>query len=383
MRGSNMKKRIFFLIIAFAVLMALSSCGSKTAGENSSHPYSWKEKRDGSVVLTIENAPSDGYNWAVSDSQENIISVEALENGKDGQAKFSITGQDTNVGTVTLELKRTAAPYDTTFGITLTLSEKEKGGITVSDTSFVEYTSAGNAGEDGKPSCVWYSPDNTSVNIYIADTDEAYDWKVLDFDDAIVTVSDPEYAESGTAFKVTGLAAGDTTVLIYDTEQDYGFSLKMTVADSLNVSVTEDTAGRFTVSADTLPGMNEVTSVVGEIKIPDTVSVIRCDSDNWKGDGNNDYSNIVIRSDNKDFSLIVTKAYDMDTVINMCYGSDEVTKTDTKIGNTDAVLCARQTENMLFWTDSDNRVFVLSSQSGDALTGDELVSTAKKVCGVE
>lgn len=378
-----MKKRIFFLIIALGTLLLLASCGSKTAGEDSSHPYSWKEKHDGSVSLTIENAPENGYEWQVDDYREQLIKVEALESGKNGEAKFSITGQQTNSGTVTLALKRTSAPYDTLFSITLTLSEKEKGGITVSDTSFVQFASAGQTGEDGKPSCVWYTPDNTSIDIYIADTDEAYDFKALDYDDGVISVSDPEYGESGTSFSVTGLAAGDTTVIIYDTEHDYGFSLKMTVSDSLNVSVNECAAGKFAVSAEKLPGMNEVTSVVGEIKIPDTVSVLRCDSDSWKGDGNDDYSNIIIRSDNRDFSLIVTKAYDLDTVIGMCCGDDEVTRTDVKIGNINAVLIARQTEFILFFADSDNRVFVLSSQSGEAVTQDELVSAAKKLCGVE
>ena len=50
-----MKKRL----IALTVLMVLmlTACGSKQGGNGSKHPYSWKEKRDGSIELTIKNAP--------------------------------------------------------------------------------------------------------------------------------------------------------------------------------------------------------------------------------------------------------------------------------------------------------------------------------------
>jgi hypothetical protein len=375
-----MKKRLI-LLTALALAVLLTACGSSKGGEDSAHPYSWKEKLDGSVQLTINNAPEDGYSWLVDGSECGLV-ITREDDGTGQKAVFSLTGEEFSDGAVVFSCQRDSAPFDVSYQLTVTLSATQKGGVEVTAAEYRQFPSSGSAGEEGKAGCIWYTAEDGSREIYLDSSDGTYEWDAMGYDRAVLSVDGPDYGETGVTFGLMGIAAGETDLLLYDLKQDYGFRLTVSVAEDLSVDVTGCEEGEYEIASDQIPGMEDAAALVGDLTFPEGISVLHCEVGNWYGGEENDYVQLQLQADGKKWSLLVTRKYSAADLIEMCYGaSGDVTRTDVSVGDIPAVLCGTGTEQTLFWTDSQGRSLIFGAFSGEEPTQEELLHAAQSLSG--
>ena len=373
-----MKKRLI-LLTALALTMLLTACGGSQGGEDSAHPYSWKETLNGSVQLTIKNAPEDGYSWLAEESASGLV-IKRTDNGSGSKAVFSLTGEDFNDGVAIFTCRRDSAPYDISYQLNLTLSASRKGGVEVVAAEYSQFPAAGSAGDEENAVCVWYVAEDGTRKIYLGGADGTYTWKAMGYDSSLLSLDGPDYDETGITYRLTGLAAGETDLLLYDLDQDRGFRLTVSVAEDLSVDVTGCEEGTYTISADQIPGMEDAKALVGELAFSEEVRVLRCETGSWYGGDEADYVQLRLQTDGGMWSLLMTPKYTVPELIEMCYGtSGDVVRTDVSVGDIPAVLCGTGTEQALFWTDSQGcgRIFYALSDEEPAQA--ELLHAARSL----
>lgn len=372
-----MKKRLIALTVLLVLL--LTACGSKQGGSGSKHPYSWKEKRDGSIELTIKNAPEEGYAWVAEGMEDDFLRIERTDTGGGDKAVFSVTGDGPVGGTAAFACRRESAPGDTSFEIWLQVDRSDKGRLTVTQTEYRELPPVETAGAEGAPSCSWYSGTDGTGKVYL---NELYEWRAMEYDETILSVSLPAYGESDCTYTLTGLAAGETSLLLYDLTADYGFRLSVTVAEDLSVTLSDGEAGAFEIPTRQIPGMQEVTAYIGELPIPSRYRVIECKSGDWSGlEGETNYAAVSLRTDQGLWVLYATKDYSMtDFVALYLDGGASGTQTRTSVNGYPAILLGKGEQYLLFWADDLGRSFCLCSQY-DTATPEELLAAANGLYG--
>ena len=369
-------KKWLVLLAALMLSASLAACGSSQGGEGSAHPYSFQEKGNGSVRVTLQNAPEAGYSWAFAGTEDGLLQVERLDGGKGSKATFSVTGQDFASGTVSFSCRRDSAPYDTSFQLNLSLGTTEKGTLQVLEANYVERPAGGAAGQEGKASCTWYTTEDSQCALYV-DSLEG-DWSLMGYDSTILSVDGPSYGEEGCTYSLTGLAAGDTQLFLYDLTEGYGFRLSVTVTEELAVSVSDGEAGALEIPTTEIPGMSEVTALVGELTLGDGVELLESRVGSWWGGETEDYAYLELRGDGGKWGLMVTKSYSVEELIGLCFGDGEgVTQTGTTVGGFSGTLCEVEENQMLLWADQQGRAFALYALSGD--TQKNLMEMARKL----
>lgn len=372
-----MKKRLIALTVLLVLL--LTACGSKQGGNGSKHPYSWKEKRDGSIELTIKNAPEDGYAWAIEGAEDGFLQVERMDDGAGDKAVFALTSEYAAGGMAAFVCRRESAPGDTSFEIWLQVEWSDKGRLTVTQTEYRELPPVETAGAEGYPSCSWYSDPDGSGKLYLS---ELYEWRAMGYDETILSVSLPAYGESDCTYTLTGLAAGETSLLMYDLTADYGFRLSVTVAEDLSVTLSNGEAGTFEIPTQQIPGMQEVTDYIGELSIPSGYRVTECKCGDWSGlEGETNYAALYLCTDRETWVLYATKDYSMTDFIALYLDGDAGgTRTTTSVNGYPAILLAEGERYLLFWADDQNRSFCLRPQYGTPAS-EELLAAANGLYG--
>lgn len=373
-----MKKR-FILLAALALAILLAACAS-SGGKDSSHPYSWKEKNDGSVRLTIRNMPEDGWSWQIDGTGNGLVHVERIDDGTDENAVFSLTGQGFGGGSACFVCRRDTAPFDVSFRLNLMLSVSEKGELTVISAEHTQFPPAGFAGGEGIASCTWYVAEDGSRELYLDGAGETYAWEAMEYDSTRLSLEGPDASDTGYTYRLTGLSAGETKLLLYDLTKDYGFRLTVSVAQDLSVDVTDCEAGSFVIPAAQIPGMEEAALLVGELTLPDDIKVLRCSTESWYGGEEKDCVELLLQADGKNWSLVLTKSYSVEKLIELCYGaSDNVTKSEAMLGQLSATVCGTEPEQALFWDGDDGFCYILNPLS-DGATRSELLRMAQLLC---
>lgn len=372
-----MKKRLIALTVLMVLL--LTACGSKQGGSGSKHPYSWKEKRDGSIELTIKNAPEEGCAWVAEGMEDDFLQIERTDAGDGDKAVFSVTGDGPVGGTVVFACRRESAPGDTSFEIWLQVEWSDKGRLTVTQTEYRELPPVETSGVEGYPSCSWYSGTDGTGKVYL---NELYEWRAMEYDETILSVSLPAYGESDCTYTLTGLAAGETSLLLYDLTADYGFRLSVTVAEDLSVTLSNGEAGTFEIPTQQIPGMQEVTDYIGELSIPSGYRVTESKCGDWSGlEGETNYAALYLRTERETWVLYATKEYSVTDFIALYLDGDAGgTRTTTSVNGYSAILLAEGEQYLLFWADDQNRSFCLRSQY-DVSTSEELLSAANGLYG--
>ncbi len=375
-----MKKR-FMVLTVLVLSLLLAACGSKTGGEDSSHPYSWKEKSDGSVYLTIKNAPEEGYSWLLDGAESGLVVVERIDDGTGQKAVFSMKGQDDGDEIVRFSCRRDTAPFDVSFQIEMTLNASEKGKLEVVSTEYTQFPITGSVGEDGKASCMWYMGDDGFLKVYLNSEGESYDWCAMGLDSTLISLGGVDYDENGCTYRLTGLAAGETSLLLYDLKQDYGFQLTLSVDENNIVTVVDGQAGTFAIASDQVSGMGAVTDLVGKLTLPEDVRVLHCETGNWYGSEEQDYAQLQIQLNGGEWDLLTTKCYSLQELIELCCNtSSGVAQEQTAICGIPAVLCSVGSAQTVFWSDAQGRSFAFGALSDEDATQVKLLSTAEKLC---
>ncbi len=375
-----MKKRLMILTV-LALSLLLTACGSKVGGENSSHPYSWKEKSDGSVQLTIKNAPEDGYSWLLDGAESGLVEVERIDDGAGEKAVFSIKGQGVGGEIVRFSCRRDTAPFDASFQLKMILDTSEEGKLKVTSSEYTQSSSTGSVGEEGKATCMWYVGDDGFLRVYLDSNDDAYAWSAMDFDRSLISLGGPDYDETGCTYCLTGLEAGETDLLLYDLDQDYGFRLTLSIDESKNVAVEDGKAGIFAVAFNQIPGMDDVTALLGELTLPENVRILRCGTGNLDGSAEKTYAQLKIRLNDEEWELLATKRYSLQELIGLCGNTSAGTaQRQVSIDGFPAVLCGAGSAETLFWTDAQGRSFAFSALSDEGVGQEALLSTAENLC---
>ena len=375
-------KKWLVLLSTMMLSILLAACGSSQGGEESAHPYSWKEKHNGSVQVTIQNAPESGYSWITNETENSLLQIVRKDNGNGEKAVFSVTGQDFTSGTVSFLCRRDSAPYDTSFQLNLSLKTSDKGKLQVISADYLQFSSGSLAGEAEKVSCTWYTTDDSSCALFIDST--SGDWSIIGEDDAILSIDGPSYDEEGCTYSLTGLSAGDTELLLYDLVKAYGFQLSVSVSDDLTVTVSNGKTGTFTIPATEIPGMSDVTTLLGEIALDNTVELLKCKVGNWYGGEEKDYAELHLRANEVEWILLATRSYSMQEFIALCDADVEgVTQTETTVGSFSAILCSAEDNYILFWVDNQGRTFSLTARSDGDGTQKKLQDVAEKLCAAQ
>lgn len=263
--------------------------------------------------------------------------------------------------------------------IWLQVKWSDKGRLEVTQTEYREFPPIETAGVEGYPSCSWYSDPDGTGKVYL---NELYEWRAMEYDEAILSVSLPAYGESDCTYTLTGLAAGETSLLLYDLTTDYGFRLSVTVAEDLSVTVTGGEAGTFAVPIRQIPGMDEVTAYLGELSIPDGYRITECRSGDWNGiEGETNYASLSVYTDAENWVLYATKDYSVTDFIALYLdGRTGSTRTATSVNGYPAVLVGDGEQSLLFWSDDRDRSFCLRPRNGSSAP-EKLLAAANGLYG--
>ncbi len=361
----------------------LTACSSNHGGDDSAHPYSWKEKSDNSISLTIKNAPDEGWSWQFEGSGDGLIEVERTDNRKGKDATFRIVGQGIGSGTANFVCRRDALPNDASFRLDVAFSNDEKGKLSIVSTNYTEYPAAGQISADGKAVCTWYVSDEGVRELYIDNSgiDTDAEWTLSGYDGKIVSTDGPEYGDIGCTYSLSGLSSGETELLIYDLEIDYGFRLKLSVADDLSVNIIGSEAGSFELTADSIPGIDLLTALVGDIYIPDGVKTVRCETASWFGEDEDDYAKLDIRVDGTGWKYFITKKYTIENLMEICCGDmPESGAEEISIKGKAAYYTTSENGQIIFWTDADGRSCLLTSAVDNSADKADFVKIVETLC---
>lgn len=95
---------IILLAVIIAVIIGKNKGRTHTGGENTLYPYSWTEKKDGSLVFRLPDEKADGYVWTMTNSVEEVADVNAEEKPPKDKAGFIVTPKAAGRTQMTLKL---------------------------------------------------------------------------------------------------------------------------------------------------------------------------------------------------------------------------------------------------------------------------------------
>ena len=93
MRKKHIRHFVILTMLTTAVL-AMSACGKKNLnkeGEDTNYPFTWEEKKNGTILVNLDGSYSPDYTWSVLNSDDTIASVEAKKDEKNGKITYKIT----------------------------------------------------------------------------------------------------------------------------------------------------------------------------------------------------------------------------------------------------------------------------------------------------
>lgn len=372
-----MKKwAVFMAVLCVAMLTACGS--SNSAGEDTAHPYSWKEQRSGAVELTIRGAVEEGCQWVVEGTDGGIIQVEKLEKSSEEQTCFSITPLASGISMLSFTCQREGLLEERVFQIVMQLQTDGKGKLTVVGVNQSELAGAASAGQDTENPYAWQMEQEGYLNISIAQSGQEGLWRAMGKDDGIISVSGPIYDDESCKFHVTGEKAGTSKLVLYDPDRGYGIRLQLTVDEAGQITVSEHQEGPYTPSDDENPELLQCKAVVGAFVLPEGSRVERCGTIDWNMDGTDETCEIIFTLNGSGWYCLISKGIAPEEIREEYAeaGQEEVTNV-----NGCAVTLYRYDEGTVaIWQDQQGRLFRLE-YGGDQST-DEVISVIGELTGV-
>lgn len=81
---------VILIGVIIAVIVSRNKGKTQTGGEDTLYPYSWAEKRDGSLVFRLPETKTEGYSWKMTNSEEAVADVSAEEKPPKGQTGYVV-----------------------------------------------------------------------------------------------------------------------------------------------------------------------------------------------------------------------------------------------------------------------------------------------------
>lgn len=376
-----MKKRILWLAVLLSIAF-LAACGATgKGGEGTQHPYTWKEEKDGSVLLTISGAVEAGYDWAVSGDAGGIVRVEKLEKSSGARTFYTLAPLSRGSSELTFTCRRAGVLEDMTCRISLRLETDAEGCLRVTDSSERAFAGVTTAGEDTEHPYMWVNGEDGSLRLYVERRGSIALWQALGFDDACVTVADPVYDPEGVLFAVTGAAAGETDLVLSSLEKNFAIQLRLTVDDGLRVTVAAHQAGEYVPRDGWISGSEDFKKAVGAVTLPDGARVMGYETEVWyDGDVRRGIlGRIRSMTDGEYWECIVSREIPVSVLLNDYLGGAAEDRTVEICGRTVTIrILAR--EAGAFWQDDEGRAFGLL-KSGKLSLGDMSDAAAQWIGG--
>lgn len=365
--------------MAVLCVALLTACGSSnSAGEDTTHPYSWKEQRSGAVELTIRDAVEEGCQWVVEGTDGGIVQVEQLEKSAEEQTCFSITPLASGSSVLSFTCQREGLVEERVFQIVMQLQTDGKGKLTVVGVNQSELAGAASAGQDTENPYAWQMEQEGYFNISIAQSGKEGLWRAMGTDDEIVSVSGPIYDDGSCKFHVTGKKAGTSGLILYDPSRGYGIRLQLTVDEAGQITVGEHQEGPYTPSDDENPELLQCKAVVGTFVLPEGSRVERCGTIDWDMDGTDETCEIIFTLNGSGWYCLISNGItqeDMEPEYAKD-GQEEVMNVD----GCAVTLYHFDEGTVAVWQDDQGRTFRLE-YGGDQST-DEAISVIGGLTGV-
>ena len=87
-------KRVISALLAGMMVFSMAGCGKNTfqGGEDTNFPYTWKEERKGTILLTLDGSyGSQDYHWSAVSSDDKVLQVTVAKKEKNGKVSYRLT----------------------------------------------------------------------------------------------------------------------------------------------------------------------------------------------------------------------------------------------------------------------------------------------------
>lgn len=351
-----MRRRVVFL--AALCMALLTACNSNySAGEDTAHPYTWTERRDGAIELTIQGAVEEGCSWVVEGDGSGIVQVEQLETDSKGQARFTLAPLASGSSVLSFTCQREGILQERLFQIVMQLQTDEEGNLTIAAANQVEMAGAASAGEDTENPYAWQMEQEGYLNISIAQSAQEGMWRAMGGDDEMISVAGPIYDEGSCEFHVTGRSAGRSALVLYDPDRGYGIRLTLTVEENGQITVSDHQEGPYTPSDEEYPELPQCKALVGAFALPEGVRLRRCGTLDWDGDGTEESCELSFLVNDRDWYCLISKGTSPEEV-GAEYaetGQGEV----TDVEGCSVTVYRSEDNTTAVWQDSQGRTFLL------------------------
>ena len=164
------------LLLLCALLLGGCASGrhSGSGGADTPYPYGWKEERNGTVTVTLADAP-EGFAWTAESVDESVVTVEQKKNGS-----YSAVPVGENAATLHFTLENSLDADDClvrlSLGVDVTRSKKTLDARILSDVLELLPGMVRGGEEFGCPYKLW-TDDDGLLNLFLSD--DAGDWQLL------------------------------------------------------------------------------------------------------------------------------------------------------------------------------------------------------------
>ena len=148
-------------ILALAGMVLLTGCGKNSTfqeGAGTNYPFSWKQKSNGQILVTLNGSYTPDYTWTAVSEDESVAVVEVKKEEKNSIVKYLITPKAEGRTTVTfIRMNDTGEESEYTKETPATVEDQYSSEAEVEGNQAGEPASADDAsGTEENPSEVYY-----------------------------------------------------------------------------------------------------------------------------------------------------------------------------------------------------------------------------------
>lgn len=371
-----MKRLLYVILLLFAAsLLLLAGCGRKLAdyqgGEDTLCPYSWKEKRNGELVVTIDTTQIGDCEWTALNYNESIVSVEGRAASK--KHSFTISPVESGATSVTFLGSRPGPLPDKVYSLTLTLTVTQEENVIGGESFHEELAGLSSGGEDTLYPYHWWTEDGALL-LSIAGT---HDWEVTERDDEGFSSVGPYHESESCTFTLRGLKAGNYTFSLLSSAYTT-ITLELEVGENGEINVLSTSEGEYPVSETELArAKSEFEALVGKISLPDGARAFYYGTLLMLDNQQPDAGDVIFRLDKYAYQYILSKTVPLETLQEQ-YASNANEESSVEEGGLTYHIYIRDDSAVLCWTDGQKRACVLL---GESLSPEETLAIAKSLSG--
>ena len=230
-----MKKRVCGAA-ALLLILLLGGCSKRfSGGEDTPYPYEWTEKGKGTIVLSINGAEAQDYDWLPQNYDDSVLEV-SEEKVKNDYHTYVITPQMPGQTEITFACEKQEGPLtDHRYEIHLVLDISEKNKARVVEHYQTEYAGVQRRGEDTDAPYIYQTESDGSLSVFVEDTSEDSIWNGASDNESIAVCTRQNIVEGGAWYSVTAVGTGKATITLENLVSGAKITLPVTVDENGNV----------------------------------------------------------------------------------------------------------------------------------------------------